>query len=682
MKKSANCVNGLRRCGVLVLAAVLLVSLLCVGASALDAGEVSRLNVMLVIDGSGSLTMSGGTDTKGYRYDAIDLFLALLTNDGNNVGAIVFNHNTLLNSPIAPITGKSDKLALSKKIKDAGAYGDTNIGGALLTAVEACKTATAQNGMQSVILLFSDGRTDVYNHGGKKAQEASLKAKEEATTKAQEAGIPIHAICLNASSAADPAELQEISTQTSGTFASVKKAKDLTTAFENFYTLIFPNSSNELTENTFSADGKLELDIKIPAYGAEEVNVILDTTNVKSTAIQAPDGQLSDSDLNENTMSGGFYDVIKLVDPENGLWNVSLTGKPGTNVTINVLYNIDSTVQLKTADGKQDYGVGDTVTFQANLMNDGQVISDPLVTQEYTAKLSLANPSTGEVVEQIDMTPGAGGMFSCAYTGTNYSSYVATVEMACNNLILKSNEWAVNYGNTAPVAIKALEEVKQTVTPVSGKSKTVDVSAFFTDAQDTSLTYTILSSQLIQGTADLNAQSGQLQINTGKSRSGDVVIQAADSQGATAQMTVRVKVTNLTGVIFGTGGLIVLGLIAAIIAWLVIINSRPFHGKVIVRNLANGDVRTRGSFRGRLLLSAMGIRGCGFDKGALVVKGKNSVIFDAKQEIFTQTFAPVSADKKAKKKVVLSTSMPTVIFADEAQTRGVEITLERSTRHG
>lgn len=676
MKKSTNGACILRRCCVLLMAVMLLVSVLCVSAvSALDASQVSRLNVMLVIDGSGSLTMGGGTDTKGYRYDAIDLFLALLTNDGNNVGAIVFNHETLLNSPIAPMNGKADKLALSKKIREAGAHGDTNIGGALLTAVDACQDATAKNGMQSVILLFSDGRTDVITHGGEKAQQASLDAKEEATIKAQNAGIPIHSICLNASATADPAELEELSTRTSGTFASVKQAKDLTAAFENFYKLIFPNSSNELTETTFPSSGTLEMDIQIPAFGAEEVNVILDTTNVTDSSIVAPSGALSDGQKSDYTMSGGFYDVVKLVDPENGLWKVSLTGKPGTSVTVNVLYNIDSSVQLQTADSKNDYGVGDTVTFQANLLHDGQVVTDPLVTQEYTAQLMLTNPASGQVAEQINMTPTANGMFTCTYTGTDYSSYVANVVLSCNSLKLNSNAWDLNYGNTAPVAIKALEEVKQTVTPISGKEKTVDVTAFFTDAQDTSLTYTIISSQLIQGTATLDSQTGKLDINTGKSRSGDVIIQAADSQGATAQMTVRVKVTNLTGVIFGSGGLIIAGLIAAAIATIVIINSRPFKGTVMVTNLATGDVRSRGSFRGKLTLTAMGIRGSGFERGALVVKGKNRVVFDAKQPLYTQFHMPGS-DARPIRTINLSTSAPTVIYADEAHSRGIEITLQ------
>ena len=53
-------------------------------ADNLNADEVNQFNVILVIDGSGSLISgSSAPDKSGLRYDAINLFLALLTNDGN-----------------------------------------------------------------------------------------------------------------------------------------------------------------------------------------------------------------------------------------------------------------------------------------------------------------------------------------------------------------------------------------------------------------------------------------------------------------------------------------------------------------------------------------------------------------------------------------------------------------------
>ena len=80
-------------CLCLALFLLLVLSVPTVEASA-KPGTDSWFNVMLVIDGSGSLvSQSNGTDREAVRYDAIRLFMALLTDQGNNVGAIVFDDN-------------------------------------------------------------------------------------------------------------------------------------------------------------------------------------------------------------------------------------------------------------------------------------------------------------------------------------------------------------------------------------------------------------------------------------------------------------------------------------------------------------------------------------------------------------------------------------------------------------
>lgn len=54
--------------------------------------KAKRYNIELVVDGSASLTDEKmGTDRNGERYKALRVFLALLANKGNRVGAIVFN---------------------------------------------------------------------------------------------------------------------------------------------------------------------------------------------------------------------------------------------------------------------------------------------------------------------------------------------------------------------------------------------------------------------------------------------------------------------------------------------------------------------------------------------------------------------------------------------------------------
>lgn len=141
--------------------------------------QIQKFNVALVLDGSGSLVSnSNGTDNDGLRYEAIQLFLALLSDQGNEVSAIVFDddsENYLLNTDVEQVSGKEEKLDLSQKIKDAGTGGDTDIGSALLTAVERLEAVNNDN--ESIIILFSDGRTDL--GGDEKAYEQSLVNKDK-----------------------------------------------------------------------------------------------------------------------------------------------------------------------------------------------------------------------------------------------------------------------------------------------------------------------------------------------------------------------------------------------------------------------------------------------------------------------------------------------------------------------
>lgn len=628
---------------------------------------------MLVIDGSGSLVYgSDATDANGLRYDALDLFLALLTNSGNQVGAIVFDddaQNYLLNTGLQPISGKENKLTLSQQIRAAGTRNDTDIGSALLTAVEMLNIQSAQNGMESVIILFSDGRTDL--GGDQEAYKTSLENKETAITTAQTAGIPVYSICLNATSVADPVELQEISSRTSGDFVSVSTPEDLTNAFESFYNLIFTTSSSERVTSTFPADGTLYFDIDVPTYGAEEVNIILDTDGVGQVQLNAPSGPLTAAKVEDFTMSGGDYDVIKLVDPEVGRWHLTLNGVAEDNVTINVIYNINSTAVLSTSDGNPDHGAGDTVTLQAQLYQGGVPVTDNSVTSEYTVSLTLTNMADYSS-ETVDMVPGSNGQFTYDFLEEDFTSYEIKADFHYSNLTIPSNSVHLNFGNTAPVVSddQKLIEESVIVTPVSGRERAFDLSNYFSDTQGSPLTYSISASQLVDGTAFLDGRV--LTVNTAKSRSGDLVLRAADPQGAYSEMTIRFKVTNLTPAIFG---LIVAAIVAAlIVAGLSIYRAthRLFHGTLSVSNInASMSVstpRSHASFRGKVKLSYFVVGSCGMDA--------NKCCFVALpgRRLEFRSPKPVYYNGIAKTNILILPGI-TEVYADENRTQGIYINM-------
>lgn len=110
----------------------------------------------------------------------------------------------------------------------------------------------------------------------------------------------------------------------------------------------------------------------------------------------------------------------------------------------------------------------------------------------------------------------------------------------------QSGDAAVNFGNTPPTAVGGvtLVEEKVVVMPVSGRHRSFKLGEYFSDTPGDTLHYVIVSSQLVSDTAAIDGDT--LNVETSKSRSGDLVIAAVDAQGAQTQITFRFKVTNLT----------------------------------------------------------------------------------------------------------------------------------------
>jgi len=101
MKKISKAV-----CSLLLFAAFLMAVSPALTVSAAGTGSVNNMNVVFVLDGSGSMYT---TDKDQLRFEALELFLGLSTESGNYMGAVVFDDQIILKQEIQPIQGKADK---------------------------------------------------------------------------------------------------------------------------------------------------------------------------------------------------------------------------------------------------------------------------------------------------------------------------------------------------------------------------------------------------------------------------------------------------------------------------------------------------------------------------------------------------------------------------------------------
>ena len=441
-------ISTMKRMLSVVLVVILLLSInVFAFGEVVDSADVNRFNVMLVVDASQSLISGEKSDPDGLRYDALKLFLGLLTENGNNVGAVVFNNTAILDTGVLDMNNMATKLALIQKIQKAGVSGDTNIGNAVLCAVNDLKGMSEKNGLPSVILLLSDGNTSLPHTY---QMEQATKDAAEALQAAIDEGITIHSIWLNASGKGDSTEILQYTASTGGYCEEIKSADSLADAFQRFYTIINNTEYSGANKTAFDESGCADTSFMVPRFGVEEVNIVIDNTKkLKTIQIKKPDGsQLSTSDISNKTISTSKYQLIKLPSPTPGMWEIHLEGEANGDVDVSMLYNYSMSVELSSNNSSDAYLHNIPYEFTCRIKDTmfANLTSDDLNTM--TATLNIVNAANQQTVE-VPMTVSK-DTYVAEYS-FNQGSYYAYASVGFSGSAIKTNRLTVNVGNLAPV---------------------------------------------------------------------------------------------------------------------------------------------------------------------------------------------------------------------------------------
>lgn len=585
-----------------------------------QAEQMGDSNVMMVIDGSGSLSMHGGTDVEGFRYEAIDLFLGLLPDSGNKVGAIVFDDSQPmpLNSGLLDIQSTEDKRVLSEKIKNAEAGGDTDIGNALQAALaELAETSEAPE-KNSFLLLFSDGETDLDNNSD---MQASLAQKEDAMETAKKLGIPIHGICLNTNNSANTSEVKKLADETGGIYLEIRSADDLGEVFTQLYRLINGD------QDPIQVAGEFEKTFQVPSYGVKEVAVVIRNNGqqVPLTMIRPNNIAMSDMELAAISINGSTYQMVKLVSPEAGIWTLQGHGDPNTEIYLNFIYNTDLGADIECDMDTNHIPLNSQVDIRGYLLLGDQRVAEETPYLEYSATLVMQNATTG--AENLLPMQSDGASYFSRATLDEYGTYYATLKLTCDNIERSSKSIVLNVGNSAPTAIE--ETVKKTVslTPFSSGKVTFDMNDYVSDEEDSALDYSLGYYSYSNGAVTLD--NNVLTIDAKDARSGLVTVVARDSGGAFCEVNFEVVTKNLT-LLF----ILIPLLILAIILFVVVkkksaLKNTVCNYTIMVESFDNETGMysapfSQSGFKGKLPLGHFQINECGVhgEFQAIPVKGK------------------------------------------------------------
>lgn len=621
---------------------------------------INRFNVIFVIDASTSMKYS---DAKNNRFEATDLFLGMLANDGNYVGTVVFNGN-VSSKDITEVDGNSAKKSLSKSIRDSKLDSDTNIGGALLKATNLLEQK-ANSELPSIMILLSDGNTDFDDP--KQVQE-SKEQKETALEIARDKGYSVYAVCLNSDGKADGKELESIAKATNGgMFEEVNNSADLKDVFDKFYTQIYGTKSSKLVDDTIGKNGKIVKEFPVSDVGVEEVNIAV-FGDVDSCSIENPGGEkLSKSEMDDITFSAETFKLVKLVNPEKGKWTFTATGKPGAKVTVVKTYNVNLSVKTTVESETDSYKVNNPIKIFAKIYENDQEITDLSKYSEFKGVLKVTDYD-GNAVYETEVTQATDNGFEFSFTPTDLNTYYASVSVEGSEVYANAEELTFNVGNTPPTVIEDTIKKHINIWPFLIKTdSTIDLSKAAKDNEDDTLNYKIVSSTW--NNEDYTIDGNNLTIDSFKNVSkGSFEIQAYDSQGAFCTFNVKITSTNI-GILAMI--LMIAGILIAVITLVVIakiLNGKAFMGEVTSTNLQTYQSNKPTKSRGKLKLSAFQIGDTGFDKNAYFqATGKDYIYFISKKPVSTDSMLSKS------KKIKIENNLSTRIYSDDDHTKGIEV---------
>ncbi len=581
----------------LILAAAMLLSVFgTISSGAAQAASANRYNVVFVIDASGSMK---STDGSQWRHEAIDLFMGLATETGNYMGAVVFNDGIVAKMDLQEINGQDMKTALSQELRNSAVTGDTDIGSAIQVAVDMLDSSRNPN-IPSVIILLSDGNTDFPSDSTGALLQQSNANKQDAINRARQNGYPIFSVCLNANHTANTEELADISNATAGQFVEVNEAEDLKEVFARFYNIIYSTETINIADQPIPDSGILDIPFSVPSAGVEELNIIISTLNPNTQySVFQPTGMAYTSDeLAAMTIKVDTFSVVKVLNPAGGTWKIQARGIPGDAVKIDMVYNSNFSVQATVDPQGPDFGLSENVVFTAKVLSNDQELTDSSSYAVYPATLTIFRTADGSEMASTLMQAG-----QLEYTSNialnEAGEFYATVTVKFEGLEKTSERILMTVGSAAnpPAPAPTPTPAPSSNTPPKPEDDPViwsvkadsgrsygsrDLQSFATDAEDSELTFTI--SNLGDYQSDqVYMEDGMLKVETKGLKKGTLTLTAQDSQGETCTVNVELapagNILNL--VLMAVGGLLALILIAVLVKVL-LIKPPVFHGDVMI----------------------------------------------------------------------------------------------------
>ena len=411
----------------------------CVQAQSLNSNASQNMDVVLVIDNSGSMDWRGH-DPEGARFESVRIFIDK-SEEGDNIALIDFSSSSELILPLTKITKARESIMKSIVSTVRSDRRLTDIDSALRLALQELSGNRANLAHTPVVILLTDGEIDVVKGTPEQKQLAAKRSESilfsETIPKYVQNYIPIYTVALK--SGMDASVLEKIAKQT--------KLREQVN--ERHYFFVLPGT--ELVEIFSTILGQIKKQSRVtkkyhftgePIHQATDttsltkkldVDVLLDHREDMQVTLKGPDGQIV-----QPSSQGDKYNLYRINNPTPGKWYVSVKGE-GENEVI-IATNVDDDIKIDLPFASR-FKLGEDIPIFANIVYKNKVVEGSVVEVELSGQkhpfelkeflLSIQKPDGSE-----------SGPFPLKRKGGSYTYFYKEADMVGNytlNFDLKAN---------------------------------------------------------------------------------------------------------------------------------------------------------------------------------------------------------------------------------------------------
>ncbi|WP_054027548.1 vWA domain-containing protein [Bacillus sp. FJAT-28004] len=367
----------------------------------------SQIDAVLVLDVSNSMSTS---DPGKIGNEAMKMFIDMLSTQGDQVGIVAYTDEIQREKALLEIQSTADKEKLKSFIDqlNRGAYTDISVG--VKEAVQILDDGADQS-HEPMIILLADGNND-FNEKSGRTQSQSDADMEKALKEANDKGVPIYTIGLNANGKLNEAALAKLSEVTGGKSFSTDSADDLPRILSEIFASHL--ELNVVPVDSLTANGSYQdVKISVPNSNVLEANISIMSSKPVEAKLIDPNGKAipipSDDVLLSSSKS---YSLLKLIKPSEGDWTLQVKGVNRDKIDINLIFNYDLSLVMDPL-ASTTYSKGDKVPFNSYLVSGGKKLEDTSQYSNMSAVLLVKDLDTGKT-EEIPME-NAGDHFEGSY---------------------------------------------------------------------------------------------------------------------------------------------------------------------------------------------------------------------------------------------------------------------------